>query len=120
MRDFDKYSMVGSVHRKDLSVRTPSLHGTVVNNNVANQAHSYVHISNPNPQHGQKKFNGVREHGYQSPASGSAAAKAGLSLIHSPAMVSKFGKRVFMGGYKMSDREVFDLHMQQIKMKGSH
>jgi len=30
MRDFDKYSMVGSIARADLSVRTPSLVGSHV------------------------------------------------------------------------------------------
>ena len=40
-------------------------------------------------------------------------------MIHTPYFDQKFGKRVFMGNYQMSDKEVFDLHMQQIKMKGS-
>ena len=33
--------------------------------------------------------------------------------------MNKFGKRVFMGNYQLTNREVFDLHMQQIQNKGS-
>jgi hypothetical protein len=107
----DKHSMIGSMNRKDLSVRTPSLGGTVLTKSLADQAHSYVHVSNPNPQPGKKKFASVRDQGYSAHV-GKAAAKAGLSLIHTHPLAQKFGKRVFMGNSKMSDREVFDLHMQ--------
>lgn len=120
MKEFDKYSLVGSTHRKELSVRTPSLAGTVLNRSLADQAHSYVHFSNPNPQPGKRKYAGVREQGYSLNATGgTAVAKAGLSFIHTPAVATKFGKRIYMGNYRMSDKEVFDLHMQQIQMKQS-
>ena len=113
LRELDKYSLIGSMHRKDLSVRTPSLAGTLLNKSLAEHAHSYVHFSNPNPQPGKRKYGGVRELGYSTNAAGgNAAAKAGLSLIHTPALVAKFGKRIYMGNYRMSDKEVFDLHMQ--------
>lgn len=80
-----------------------------------------MHISNPNPQFGSKKFTGIRDQGYNSAhaSPANATGKAGLSLIHTPSLGHKFGKRVFMGSYQMSDKEVFDMHMQQIKMKGS-
>lgn len=79
-----------------------------------------MHISNPNPQNGKSKFRGIRDFGYKSlHSSPNVASKAGLSLIHSPATQHKFGKRVFMGSYQMSDKDVFDLHMQQIRTKGS-
>jgi len=113
LRELDKYSHIGSMHRKDLSVKTPSLAGTVLNKSLADQAHSYVHFSNPNPQPGKKKYSGVREQGYSTNAAGgNAVAKAGLSFIHTPAVATKFGKRIYMGNYRMSDKEVFDLHMQ--------
>jgi hypothetical protein len=105
--------MIGSIHRKDLSVRTPSLAGTAITGfNHSMHAVSYVHLSNPNPQKGKKKFNGVREAGYHSlHASPSASKAAGLTLIHTPHNSSKFGKRVYMGSYQMTDKDVFDLHM---------
>ena len=59
----------------------------------------------------------MRDQGYLTPSASTKAA--GLSVIHTPYFDQKFGKRVFMGNYQMSDKEVFDLHMQQIKMKGS-
>ena len=62
----------------------------------------------------------MREAGYHSlHASPSASKAAGLTLIHTPNTSGKFGKRVYMGNYQMSDKDVFDLHMQQIKSKGS-
>jgi hypothetical protein len=76
-----------------------------------------VHLSNPNPQPG-KKFKSVRDNGYHSHAS-PVATKAGLTLIHTPAPNQKFGKRVYMGDYMIGDRDVFNLHMNQIKQKGS-
>ena len=119
MRDFDKYSMVGSIARADLSVRTPSLVGSHVPTLTQHSGASYVHQSNPNPQKGKSKFKSIRETGYLTPSASQAAKVAGLSVIHTPYFDQKFGKRVFMGNYQMSDKEVFDLHMQQIKMKGS-
>lgn len=109
------------MHRKDLSVRTPSIAGTIISKGNRNQAQNYVHVSNPNPQHGSKQFNGIRDQGYNSAhaSPANATGKAGLSLIHTPSLSHKFGKRVFMGNYQMSDKDVFDLHMQQIKSKGS-
>ena len=59
------------------------------------------------------KFNSVRQTGYATPlhGAGNTTSRAGLTLIHSPYIEGKFGKRVYMGNYHMSDKEVFDLHM---------
>jgi hypothetical protein len=112
--------MVGSVYRKDISVRTPSLAGTVITAAAKDSAASYIHLSNPNPQNGKSKFKSVRDHGYSTGyISPGATSKAGLTLIHTPQTVNKFGKRVFMGNYQMSDKDVFGLHMQQINYKGT-
>jgi hypothetical protein len=85
---------------------------------------STLHLSNPNPQQGKIKYQGVRDKGYSTNVSPPVAAVttsrgAGLTLIHSPPTIGKFGKRVFMGNFQMSSRDVFDLHMSQIKDKGS-
>jgi hypothetical protein len=79
-----------------------------------------VHASNPNPQKGKMKFKSIREYGYATPThgAGNATSRAGLTLIHSPYVEGKFGKRVYLGNYNMSDKDVYDLHMQQIRMKG--
>lgn len=115
-------TMIGSMHRGDLSVRTPSLGGQTLGNQTMTTAtgSSYVHLSNPNPQKGKLKFKSVRDAGYQtgfSPLGNQTARAAGLTLIHSPYVDGKFGKRVYMGNYQLSDKDVFDLHMQQIRMK---
>ncbi len=76
---------------------------------------SYIHLSNPNPQKGKKMFKSVRESGYSvgfSPMGNQTARAAGLTLIHSPYIDGKFGKRVYMGNYQLSDKDVFELHMQ--------
>ena len=110
--------MVGSVFRKDLSVKTPSIAGTMCYQKTS--ASSYVHISNPNPQNGKHKYKNVRDHGYHSVQnSPSTTSRAGLSLITTPLMQHKFGKRVFLADQKLTDREVFELHMKQIRTKGS-
>lgn len=115
--------MIGSMKAHDLSVRTPSLVGALTMGHAtmttAATGSSYVHASNPNPQKGKLKFKSVRDMGYGTPTSGTnTTSRAGLTLIHSPYVEGKFGKRVFMGNYNMSDKEVFELHMQQIRVKG--
>lgn len=108
----------------DLSVRTPSLGGATMGGHTVGgttaTSSAYVHLSNPNPQKGKLKFKSVRDYGYATPThgAGNTTSRAGLTLIHSPYIEGKFGKRVYMGNYHMSDKDVFDLHMQQIKMKG--
>lgn len=121
---YDKYSMIGSLKAQDLSVRTPSVGGATLGGQTIGgttaTSSAYVHASNPNPQKGKYKFKSIRDQGYATPThgAGNATSRAGLTLIHSPYVEGKFGKRVYMGNYHMSDKEVFDLHMQQIKMKG--
>ena len=114
--------MIGSMHAHDLSVRTPSLGGATHAQTMATTAvsSSYMHASNPNPQKGKFKYNSVRDQGYTTPTHGAAntTSRAGLTLIHSPYVEGKFGKRVYMANYLLNDKEVFDLHMQQIKIKG--
>jgi hypothetical protein len=105
-------------------VRTPSVGGATLGGQTLGgttaTSSSYVHASNPNPQKGKYKFKSIRDTGYATPThgAGNATSRAGLTLIHSPYVEGKFGKRVYMGNYHMNEKEVFDLHMQQIKMKG--
>lgn len=110
--------MIGSLKAHDLSVRTPSLGGHTVGGTTATSS-AYVHASNPNPQKG-KRYKSIREYGYATPThgAGNATSRAGLTLIHSPYVEGKFGKKVYLGNYYMSDKDVYDLHMQQIRMKG--
>lgn len=82
-------SVVGSLHRKQLSVRTPTYRSV---NKAFSQAGSdrlSYHVSNPNPQRKGPRFFGVKDGGVR----GTAHRDGGCD----PNDIIRFGKRVAFG-----------------------
>ena len=96
-------AMVGSVHRKDLSVMTPSVNKSVRTQSLKQSDRRSFHMANPNPQPFGQKFKGVRDLGYQ-------------NMQIDPADIVKFGKRVDFQR-KLTSDEVMQEHLRQIRQK---
>ena len=57
-------AMVHSVHKKDLSMKTPSIAQTTRSRSQASSYNKSFHMANPNPQPTDQRYKGVREVGY--------------------------------------------------------
>ncbi|CDW83282.1 UNKNOWN [Stylonychia lemnae] len=113
--DYDNMSMIGSMYRKDLSVRTPSIFSETMSFSHRSSDAESFHISNPNPQKGKQKFLGVREKGYNS-INISPEQMSTTTSTFSPQVDFKFGKRVYVDN-KMSNKDVLEIHLQQMRDK---
>ena len=81
-------SVLGSVHRKQLSVRTPTYRSAARAFSQRGSERLSYHVSNPNPQKVGPRFLGVKDAG----ARGSQRPEGG-----DPNDIHRFGKRVAFG-----------------------
>ena len=100
-------SMVSSVHRKDLSVVTPSVFSRMrsTGRNTVGTSAGW-HAANPNPQLGSRPYQGVREMGYE----------AYLSSTDPLQEMMRFGKKVACPPGQTSE-QLMQEHLRQMREK---
>ena len=103
--------LVYSQLRKDLSVKTPSIVPTQKSRsksymNSKTSSNSY-HMANPNPQGGKSfKYKGIRDLGYTR-----------YAKEVNPDDIIKFGKKVFHGNSMMTNEQMMEFHLKQMRDK---
>lgn len=97
--------------RKELSVVTPSY----VQSQSKSRAKSFInsrtssnsyHMANPNPQSNNYKYKGIRDLGYTR-----------YARDVDPTDIVKFGKKVYHGNSKMTNEEMMEFHLKQMRDK---
>ena len=63
-------------------------------------------MANPNPQSNQTKFKGIRDLGYTR-----------YAREVDPTDIVKFGKKVYTGNSRMSNEEMMEYHLRQMREK---